>query len=99
MSPDGSSFWVSTIPDAYLFLSTDRGTTWFQLQSQPTTAIVAELSSSPEDANLVFAVTTDGRLWAYRQQSANWRRERSRQSYYSFDFFQPAPPSLEEAAN
>jgi photosystem II stability/assembly factor-like uncharacterized protein len=69
MSPDGAYFWVAT-GDGQLHLSTDQGATWSAETGAPSTGsanvYVMSLSASPREPGLVFAVTSDRELWAYR---------------------------------
>jgi len=67
MSPDGSRFWLATL-DGSFYRSMDRGETWEPVENTPYRGHLVSLSASPHDPGLVFAVTREGALWAYRER-------------------------------
>lgn len=65
VSMDRSRIWVATVRGS-LMVSNDRGQTWVDLVSPVPTTPFIRFSASPIDARLLFAVSTAGELWAYR---------------------------------
>ena len=84
MSPDGSRFWVAT--GGTLYRSVDRGETWDSLLGTPVDGPIIALSASPHDPGVVFVLTRQGKLWAYREAAGSHQ-----------DATTPYPPTRSEA--
>jgi hypothetical protein len=65
VSGDPPVFWLAT-RDGSIFRSIDRGHNWDAIAVSPSGTAIVSLSASPHDPTLMFAVTQDEQLWAYR---------------------------------
>jgi hypothetical protein len=66
MSPEGSRMWFIG-SEGGVYRSLDRGFTWQRLPDVPFSGSVISVSGSPHDPQVLFAVTTEDELWAYRE--------------------------------
>jgi photosystem II stability/assembly factor-like uncharacterized protein len=67
IAADGVGFWLAT-QDGQLYRSPDRDSTWEAVAQAPGGNRIISLSPRPEDPSVIFAVTSDATLWAYREE-------------------------------
>lgn len=67
MNADGSRRWYIDENSGHFYRGLHRGTSWERMIDPPVAVPIGRLSASPHDPGVLFALTSTGELWAYRE--------------------------------
>jgi photosystem II stability/assembly factor-like uncharacterized protein len=69
ISVDGIHLWIAT-EDGRIQRSGDQGMTWASVEVPPGSHFFVKLAASPHNPRLLYAVSVNGEIWSYHEESS-----------------------------